>query len=56
MQSISNINYIPPLTSVIDEIKENNNTKDNKDKTYTFEDILGQNNSAFDIRHIDYVQ
>ena len=45
-QSITNINPITLSPNVIDEIKkdkEGNETKDNKEKTYTFEGILGQN-------------
>lgn len=45
-QSITNINPITLSPNVIDEVKkdkEGNETKDNKEKTYTFEGILGQN-------------
>ncbi|MBS4760867.1 MAG: hypothetical protein KHX03_09245 [Clostridium sp.] len=45
-QSIPNINPITLSHNVIDEAKEDkevNETKDNKEKTYTFEGILGQN-------------
>ena len=48
-QSINNINPITLSPNVIDEVKEDkgdkegNETKVNKEKTYTFEGILGQN-------------
>ena len=45
-KSIPNINPITLSPNVIDEVKkdkEGNETKDNKEKTYTFEGILGQN-------------
>lgn len=49
VRRISNINPIPPYPNLIDEVKEDkadkegNETKGNKEKTYTFEGILGQN-------------
>lgn len=45
-QSITNINPITLSPNVIDEVKkdkEGNETKDNKEKSYTFEGILGRN-------------
>lgn len=49
VRRISNINPIPPYPNLIDEVKEDkadkeaDETKGRKEKTYTFEGILGQN-------------